>query len=65
MGLYSLGTLEEEVLALRGGVGINSTDGTVDLHAIMKVLMIVKDFQGTPPYSRVQNIAMLSTSQIW
>lgn len=65
MGLYSLGTLEEEVLALSGGVGINGIDGTVDLHAIMKVLMIMKDFQGTPPYSRVQNIAMLSTSQIW
>lgn len=65
MGLYSLGTLEEEVLALRGGVGINDIDGTVDLHAIMKVLMIVKDFQGTPPYRTVQNIAMLSTSQTW
>lgn len=65
MGLYSLGTLEEEVLALRGGVRINDIDGTVDLHAIMKVLMIVKDFQGTPPYRTVQNIAMLSTSQTW
>lgn len=53
------------MLALRGGVGINDIDGTVDLHAIMKVLMIVKDFQGTPPYSTVQNIAMLSTSQTW
>lgn len=52
------------MLALRGGVGINDIDGTVDLHAIMKVLMIMKDFQ-RPPYSTVLNIAILSTSQTW
>lgn len=39
------GPCEEEVLALRGGVGIDDPDRTVDLHAIMKVLMIMKDFQ--------------------
>lgn len=39
------GPCEEEVLALRGDVEINDIDGTVDLHAIMKVLMIMKDFQ--------------------
>lgn len=35
------GSSEEEVVASRGGVGINDTDWTVDLQAVMKVLIVM------------------------